>query len=84
MTEDEVKKIFEDYEQKRQELAEAQIQTASEADMEKVAESLNEGKTDDFYYNQLDSYAKLFYTALYNNREILKTGTFNIFDHFLV
>ena len=76
MTEDEVKKIFEDYEQKRQELAEAQIQTASEADMEKVAESLNEGKTDDFYYNQLDSYAKMFYTALYNNRERLKTGTF--------
>ena len=32
----------------------------------------------EFYYNQLDSYAKVIYTELYNHKEELKTGLHTI------
>lgn len=41
-----------------------------------VPEEMNEEDTNKFYYSQLDTYGKIIYDKLYDNKEKLKTGTY--------
>lgn len=53
-------------------------QIASAGSQNKVTQSNTTTKDEEYYYKQLDSYAKIIYDEIKNNKENLKTGTYKI------